>query len=169
MRGKLLLALVIGAWVAGTPFMWMVATRNFQVVERVLAEPPAGFEEAVRPLPPENVRAALRYQASTVNRLFFEGWGWTQLLLAAALVGLAWASGQGTAFRTVAVVCALIALFLQLYVVPETIRLGELMDFDRNAGDVAATFWRLHHTYTGLDLLKFFLLIGCGAVLVRKG
>ena len=46
MRLRLLLALTLGGWIVGTPFMWMVATRNFQVVERVLAEPPAGFEEA---------------------------------------------------------------------------------------------------------------------------
>jgi hypothetical protein len=58
-----------------------------------------------------------------------------------------------------AAVMLLITVFLQLYVVPETVRLGRLLDFvpREPPPPEAAPFWRLHHTYTGLDMLKFLL------------
>ena len=168
MRLRLLLAIMIGAWIAGTLFMWQVAMKNFAVVEWVVADPPAELARSIAPLPMENVRPALRYQASEVNRLFFSGWGWTQLPLGIAVLALAWMSGRGGGFRAAAVIALLIALFLQLHVVPETIRLGELIDFDRTALETEQTFWTYHHLYTGFDMLKFFLLLGCGFVLVRK-
>ena len=110
----------------------------------------------------------MRYQASEVNRLFFDGWGWTQFPFAAAVLALALRGGLGGAFRAAAALSALIVCFLQLYVVPETIRLGAMMDFGGGDAETAERFWALHHTYTGLDLLKLFLLLGCGAVLVRN-
>ena len=56
----------------------------------------------------------------------------------------------------------LITVFLQLYVVPETVRLGRLLDFVPREPPPPedAPFWRLHHTYTGLDMLKFVLGLG---------
>jgi hypothetical protein len=56
-------------------------------------------------------------------------------------------------------VMVVIVVVLQGYVVPETIRLGRLLDFvpREPAPPEAAPFWRLHHTYTGLDMLKFLL------------
>ena len=64
----------------------------------------------------------------------------------------------------------LICLALQFYVVPETIRLGRIIDFlpREPAPPEAAPFWRLHHTYTGLDMLKFLLGLATMGVLLRK-
>lgn len=169
MRLRLLLAITLGAWIAGTPFMWMVAMKNFAVVNRILEAPPPGLEQSIAPLSPEMLRPAARYQASEVNRLFFEGWGWAQLPLAGMAVILAWRSRQGPALRAALAATLLIALFLQLQVVPETIRLGERIDFDRTLVEVEETFWLYHHLYTGFDMLKFFLLLGSAVVLVRKG
>lgn len=169
MRLRLLLGITIGAWMAGTLFMWAVAMKNFAVVERILSNPPIGYEQSVAPIPVKHLRLAARYQASEVNRLFFDSWGLTQIPLALAMLSLAWLSKQGAGFRAVAVLALLIVLFLQLHVVPETIRLGELIDFDRTAVEVEETFWRYHHLYTGFDMLKFLLLLGSGFVLVRKG
>ena len=63
---------------------------------------------------------------------------------------------------------ALIVVGLQLYVVPETIRLGRQIDFQSRQTETAeqAAFWRLHHAYTGLDMLKF-LTIGHGKAVSR--
>jgi hypothetical protein len=64
----------------------------------------------------------------------------------------------------------LIVLFLQFYVVPETVRLGRILDFLPRTPDLPETapFWRLHHTYTGLDMLKFLLALVSGLVLIRR-
>ena len=61
----------------------------------------------------------------------------------------------------------LITVVLQLYVVPETIRLGRLLDFvpREPPPPEEAPFWRLHHTYTALDMLKFVLGLGVAATL----
>lgn len=168
MRLRILLGITIGLWLAGTLFMWQVAMKNFAVVESVLAEPPAGLTESVSPLTAEQLRPALRYQASEANRLFFSGWGWTQIPLALATLALTWMSFTCKGLRAMALTTLLIALFLQLHVVPETIRLGELIDFDRSGGPVEETFWTYHHLYTGFDMLKFLLLLGLGGVLARK-
>jgi hypothetical protein len=168
MRLRLLLGITIGAWIAGTLFMWLVATKNFAVVSSILAAPPAGLEHAIQPFPPENLRPVLRYQASEVNRLFFAGWGWTQLPLAAAVLVLAWWSRQGGGFRAATIVAMLIAMFLQFHVVPRTIVLGRSMDFGQVSTDVTETFWMFHNVYTGFDMLKMFLLIGCAVVLIRR-
>ena len=39
MRDKTIAALLLGAWLAGTLFMWSVATQNFRLVDRLLASP----------------------------------------------------------------------------------------------------------------------------------
>jgi hypothetical protein len=65
----------------------------------------------------------------------------------------------------------LITVFLQLYVVPETVRLGRLLDFvpREPAPPEAAPFWRLHHTYTGLDMLKFVLGLTVFGAQLKRG
>jgi len=140
------LAAVLGAWLSGTLFMWAVATQNFRVAERFAAGRPQ----------PEEARLLMRYQASEVNRLFFDRWGWAQLALGAVFTWLAWGSRP---LRVTALAMLAILVVLHFYVVPETVRLGRLLDFvPRDPAPPAATpFWRLHHAYTALDMLKFLL------------
>ena len=59
---------------------------------------------------------------------------------------------------------------LQFYVVPETIRLGRLMDFvpREPPPPEAAPFWRLHGAYTALDMLKFLLGLAAGILLLKQ-
>jgi hypothetical protein len=150
--------------------MWMVATQNFAVVERILAGRPEGLAATSSHLSPAELRLVLRYQASEVNRLFFEGWGMIQPPLGVVVMLLAWRARGGRAIVAAAALMLLIALFLQVYVVPETVRLGRLLDFvPREPPPPEATpFWRLHHTYTALDMLKFVLGLGVAFVVVRR-
>lgn len=153
-----------------TVFMWMVAAKNFAIVERILESPAEGFAATVSSLSPEELRLALRYQASEVNRLFFEGWGMLQPPLALLVMLLAWRSGNSRLIVAVTAAMLLITVFLQLYVVPETVRLGRLLDFvpREPAPPEAAPFWRLHHTYTGLDMLKFVMGLGVAFLTVKQ-
>ena len=170
MGRKLILVFLLGAWSGGTLFMWSVAIQNFEVVNNILEGEHAEVRQTASSLEPGGLRLLLRYQASEVNRLFFDKWGFVQLPIAALVMVLAWKQ-DGKLIRAAAVVMLLICLALQFSVVPETIRLGRIIDFlPRDpVPPEAAPFWRLHHTYTGLDMLKFLLGLASIGVLLRKG
>ena len=170
MGRKLILVFLLGAWSGGTLFMWSVAIQNFEVVNNILEGKHAEVRQTASSLEPGGLRLLLRYQASEVNRLFFDKWGFAQLPIAALVMILAWKQ-DGKLIPAAAAVMLLICLALQFSVVPETIRLGRIIDFlPRDpVPPEAAPFWRLHHTYTRLDMLKFLLGLASIGVLLRKG
>jgi hypothetical protein len=65
----------------------------------------------------------------------------------------------------------LITVALAVYVVPETVRLGRLMDFaaDGSLPQVEGMFWKLHHAYTGVDMLKFAMGLVAAVIVWRRG
>lgn len=161
-----LLAL-LGAWIGCTLFMWQVAIQNFAVAESVAAADSEGLRQAVGALETEGLRAALRYQASEVNRLFFAGWGWIQLPLGTAILMIACFADSGRSVQALAAIMTAIALGLAVYVVPETVRLGRLIDFAPATALPQArnAFWTFHHAYTAADSLKLVLgLVAVGLV-----
>ena len=168
-RTALLLLFLLGAWAGCTLFMWQAAIQNFAVAERVAASGDLGLRAAVGDLSEEGLRAALRFQASEANRLFFSGWGWIQIPLAAAALFLAWHSRSGRAALVIIAAMFAIVIVLAAYVVPETVLLGRLIDFapDSDLPDVRSRFWTLHHSYTGLDMLKFVLGLGAVGLVCR--
>ncbi len=151
-------------------FMWQTAIRNFTVAERVAAMENEGLAEAAAGLRSGSLRDIARHQASEVNRLFFAGWGWAQLPVGLAAIWLALRGRAGTAAVAAVGAMLLISAFLALNAVPETVRLGRLMDFaaDGSQSAVESAFWRLHHAYTGLDMLKFALGLAATALVWRR-
>ena len=151
--------------------MWFVATRNFAVARALQETPAAGFEQITTPLDAEAIRLVTRHQASEVNRLFFHGWGLVQIPIAIIALGLAWRVQEGRMLVLLAGLMLVIVTGLELYVVPETIRLGRVLDFiPRDPPPPEdAPFWRLHHAYTGLDMLKFVLGIASAVILAARG
>lgn len=170
MGRKTLASFVLGAWLGATLFMWSLATQNFRLVDRLLASPAPAFQAHIASLPSGEARLLMRYQASEVNRLFFDRWGWAQLLLGAIFAWLVFRSSADLSLRAVAVLMLLIAAAMQFGVVPETIRLGRALDFAvRNPPPPeTAPFWRLHAAYTTLDMLKFLLGVYGAARLARS-
>ena len=147
--------------------MWTVATQNFRLVDRLLASP---SPEITSRLPPADARLLMRYQASEVNRLFFDRWGWTQLTLGATLLFFVFRSTSDRLLCVLVLLMLLAAAATQFYVVPETIRLGRLLDFTPRTPPPpeAAPFWRLHTAYTALDMLKFLLGLAATVRLTRS-
>lgn len=168
MNRRSALAVILGGWLFGTLFMWFVATQNFAAVDRILAAPPEQFRSMTAGLAAAEAREVLRYEASELNRLFFDRWGYAQALLALVAVVLAWNGGRR--LRAAIIVAAVITVGLQLYVVPETIRIGRIIDFQPREPETPqqAQFWRLHHAYTGLDMLKFLTVAGSCVALLRQ-
>ena len=169
MRRKILIAFLLGAWLAGTLFMWAVATQNFHLVDRLLASPTSELSGRTAPLAAGDARLLMRYQASEVNRLFFARWGWTQLAIGVVLVWMVIRWGTERPVQTAALLMLGVAAVLQFAAVPEIVRLGRLLDFaPRNPPPPeAAPFWRLHAAYTGLDGVKFLLGVFAMAKLLR--
>src|SRR5579863_8507571 len=81
---------MVGVWVGWTLFMWFAATRSFRTVDRVMGSSRTEFQQAVQPLGHDQARTVLRFLASEINRTFFRFYGWSQIVLGAALVLLLW-------------------------------------------------------------------------------
>lgn len=169
-RPVLLLLFLLGAWSCGTVFMWQTAIQNFSVAESVASSGHEGLEAVAGGLAPDSLRTVVRHQASEVNRLFFSGWAWVQLGLAALSLAFAWASRCGRTLVALVGAMLLITLFLAAYVVPETVRLGRMMDFaaDGSLPQIEGTFWTLHHAYTSVDMLKFAIGLVAAVIAYRR-
>src|SRR5260370_22789189 len=78
---------LLGAWIAGSLFMILVATQNFRSVELLLASP-AGAAAQIDRMGHEEAKAFLRYQVSEQNCWYFETWEKIQLALGLALLAV---------------------------------------------------------------------------------
>lgn len=65
---------LMGAWLMGTVFLWVVATENFRRVDAVLSGPNKEFHQRLEPLPAGEARLALRFLASELNRIVSTPW-----------------------------------------------------------------------------------------------
>jgi hypothetical protein len=144
---------LLGAWIAGSLFMIMVATQNFRSVDRLLAAP-AGATAQIEKMGREEARTFLRYQVSEQNRWYFETWEKIQLALGLAL--LAVTSRQDR--TSVALAAAMFALLLaqRFWITPEIVRIGRLIDFTPQELE-RQTFWMFHNAYSGVELAKLAL------------
>ena len=151
---------VMGAWLMGTICTSIVATQNFYTIDRLLAERanPA-FASAVDRLGSPQARDLLRYLSSELNRLYFQIWNVTQIVLGALAL---WLIADRRARLAVTGMLAIVALML-VYLTPAIVSLGRSLDFVPRdpAPPGMQRFWILHAAYTSLEMIK--LLVG-GAV-----
>ena len=150
---------VIGAWVMGTVFMGVVATQNFYLIDRLLADGPVpGFNSVVASLGGDSAREFLRYVSSEVNRLFFIGWGIVQIGMGALLVWLVWKS-ESRRVRTGAWVMLALAVVLTMGLTPPIVSVGRALDFvprDPRPSELT-TFGLVHAAYSITDFAKLGL------------
>src|SRR6266478_3881985 len=147
---------LLGAWIAGSLFMIIVATQNFRSVDRLLAAPGRAGAQ-VETMGHDAARAFLRYQVSEQNRWYFETWEKVQLALGVALLAALWR--QGKVLISLAALMFALLLAERFYMTPEIIRLGRLIDFVPPAvsSPERDTFWRFHGAYSAVELLKLAL------------
>jgi len=70
----------LGGWLMGSVIMFVVATRNFRLVDELLrASPNASFQALVAQTGAPAIRDLLRYLSSELNREYFRLWNLTQL------------------------------------------------------------------------------------------
>ncbi|MCZ6514748.1 MAG: hypothetical protein O6850_02675 [Acidobacteria bacterium] len=183
---RLLGVVLLSVWLAGTLMEWYVATQNFKTVDRVLTAPTEALGEQSKPLEAARLRVLFRYLASELNRHYFHSWGWAQMALGLALVGL-WVGMKLRDRASWALLGSMLLIVVGLHfaVMPQLVELGRTLDFvsrDLLSSQLASQlappwapqmdrFWKLHAAFTGLDGVK--LLLGLGLLarqlhLIRK-
>jgi hypothetical protein len=166
-RSSLFAVAILAAWLALTVCMWFAATGSFGTVRRVLEGGNPQLTETAKPLSTDQTRLLMRHAASEINRTYFRAYGWAQLVLGAALLGLLLRqSPRETTALVIVGVMAAVAAALTFYVTPKVIALGRQIDFvpRKPAPPEMARFRMLHGAFTFLDGLK---LLGGLALLVR--
>jgi hypothetical protein len=152
---------MMGAWIAGSIGMSVVAAENFYTIDRLLAQSSnAAFSHAVQQLGQPQARDLLRYLSSELNRLYFQVWNVSQLAIGAFALWLIAGSTRPDprstrAGRAVVVMLAIVVLMLA-WLTPAIVSLGRSLDFvPRDPPPPGMQrFWVLHAAYTSLELIK---------------
>ena len=159
---------LLGAWIAGSLFMILVATQNFRSVDRLLAAP-GGAGARIDQMGRAEARTLLRYQVSEQNRWYFETWETIQLGLGATLVAVAWPGlSERRVFAVLAAAMFALLLLERFYLTPEIVRLGRMIDFTPLAtpSPEREIFWRFHTAYSTVELMKLALGVFLSARLI---
>ena len=167
MKNHPLLAFVLGCWLGGSVLMMAVVSYNFAGFEDLFARNPqlaqqAGFD----PRDTDAKKASLLWvHSAELNRVFFQAWNRTQIVLGALALGLA------IAWRARWLPIALLALGLGLVLVthlglePRIVDLGRQLDFLPRTPPppMLEAFQQAHRDYFIADTARFILvLVACG-------
>jgi len=165
-------ALLLGAWLAGCVFMDMVATLNFRSVDHLLAAPPPQIAERIQAMGGHDLaRAFLRYQASELNRSYFDNWERAQIALGAVLfLVLLFGSPPNRLMLLLTLLMVSLVLVMHFYLTPEITRLGRAIDFvsPGTPSPDRTRFWTFHGAYSACELAKFGLGTVLAVLLVRR-
>jgi hypothetical protein len=162
--------LLTGVWLGMLVASWVAATVNFRTVDHVLG--PGGSGEArtrFESVSPEDRRMLLRHLASEINRWMFRWWSIAQVVLAIALVGLAWPLRGG--LRWVAVAALAIVLLQVAGLAAPITAIGRSIDFVPRPlpPDLGRRFGLLHGAFVLLDLAKAGVLVVAAFLALRRG
>jgi hypothetical protein len=158
---------ILGAWIAGSICMSVVATENFYTIDRLLgSRANAAFGAAVDRLGAVEARDLLRYLSSELNRLYFQLWNGAQIVLGVLALWLLSGSTAQPLGRDkkakwgIAAMLAIVVLMLA-YLTPAIVTLGRSLDFVPRdpAPPGMSRFWILHAAYTSLEMLKLVIAL----------
>jgi hypothetical protein len=152
--------------------MDMVATQNFQSVDRLLAKPAAPAAQQLARLGPDAARVLLRHQVSEQNRWYFETWGLIETGIGAAvLLVMLFGSTEKNVSLLLCLLMLLIAIVQRFALTPQMVFLGRIVDWipiDQPSPE-RSRFWLLHNAFVGLDLLNWVLGLLLTAKLLFRG
>ena len=160
---------ILGAWIAGSICMSVVATENFYTIDRLLASRAnPTFAAAVDRLGAAEARDLLRYLSSELNRLYFQLWNGAQIVLGVLALWLIAGSAK-TVKWGIAAMLAIVVLML-VYLTPAIVTLGRSLDFVPRdpAPPGMSRFWILHAAYTSLEMLKLVVGVVVATTLARQ-
>ena len=163
---KIGLALILGAWLAGSLMIAGVATKNFFIIDDMLHSPAthSGFQKDVAQLGADESRTLLRYFSSELNRFYFKAWGWIDLGMVSAMLLLAGLGSRRKKFLIATSILFALTLITTFYLTPQIVDVGRTLDFVPRIPPPPdlKQFGYFHAAYSTLDMIK--LLIGIGMV-----
>lgn len=171
MRPRRILAAILGAWLAGSIAMVVVAGHNLRSVDSLLQNPSGPAAAMIKALGRADARMLLRHHSAELNRDYFAWWEWAQLAVGVMALGI-FASVRATGrpwHLVVAVGIVLIVLAQRFVLTPEIVDLGRAIDFlpPDSWSTERATFWNLHRLYSGLELVKMAGIAALTAGVIR--
>ena len=120
----------LGMWLAGTILVSVVAAQNFYTIDRLLAESPnATFMSLVERIGRTEARDLLRYLSSELNRLYFQLWNVTQLVIGTLVLWLLAANRSVAKARWGVLAMLGLVVFMIVWLTPQIISLGRGLDF----------------------------------------
>ena len=157
MHFRRLACLLLGAWLAGSALMALVATQNFRTVDRLLLDPNPAASQELRTMGHDFARMLLRWEAGEQNRILFEVWETAQLALAMAVFFvLLFGSTESKYSLFMALAMLVIVIGERFLLTPMLVALGRLIDFVpptvRSVDRIKFTV--LHSGYAGVEMLK---------------
>lgn len=168
MKDRLVLCL-LGAWSMGSVMLFVVAPRNFHVIDELLAgSANPSFRGLVEHVGRAPTRELLRYLSSELNREFFWLWNVGQAALGALVLALSWRASPRRVRHLVLAAIGLVLLLLIVFT-PMITSVGRSLDFvpREPPPPQLARFGLLHVLYTALDLAKLVCLALATVWLVR--
>jgi hypothetical protein len=152
-----LASLILGAWLGGSVFMIVVASRNFAIVEEVLATENRQAAIQIELLSPEGARMFLRHLAGEMNRYFFQLWGKSQIALGALLfLTLIFATNGHRYVLALTALMVGLAAVMHFRLTPEIVGIGRAIDYVpiEHASPDRIEFQKYHRLYVVLELSK---------------
>lgn len=154
-----LAVLVLGLWLGAGIFADIAVTRNFNTIERFLANPGSvATASEIDAIGREREREILRRNAAEENNGIFHDWERAELAIGGALIALL-ALERAPAID-LAITGAMIAIVAvqTLALSPRIAALGRLIPSMPPGDPAVAHFWTMHGIYSGSEILK--LLFG---------
>lgn len=161
---------LLGAWVAGSLIVSVVASENFYTIDMLLSEMRhTSFRAAVLRLGQQDARDMLRYLSSELNRLYFQLWVVMQIVIAALVLRLVWSAAAARMARWIVLGMLGVVMLMFLWLAPEITALGRSLDFvPRDPPPPAfGRFGMLHAAYAALEVLKGAAGLVVAAMLAR--
>jgi hypothetical protein len=157
MSTRRFITFLLGVWLGGSLFMYLVASHNLESADRVLGSPPAAAAKIIDSVGSDSARLLLRHQASELNRLCFEYWGLAQLIIGGAVFGmLLFATREGKWPVVIAFVMLVVVAAMRFILTPDLVNFGRQLDFVTKEAGAAeyARFWGVHRAYGIAELVK---------------
>ncbi len=171
MHSRRLAALLIGAWLAGSLLMLLIAGHNLHAADELLGRSPAPAARLIKTLGYGDARAYLQYQAAEMNRWYFEKWEMAQFGIGACLAAALWVGRLRGWPLKIALMMLAITFVERAWLTPRITALGRQLDF--GSADVwssnRAVFRLYNKIYWALGVLKLGLGLGIAGQLLYRG
>ena len=154
-----LAVLVLGLWLGAGIFADIAVTRNFNTVERFLANPGnASTANEIEAIGRERERDILRRNAAEENNGIFHDWERAELAIGGVLIALLALERVAVVDLTIGAAMIAIVAVQALALSPRIAALGRLIPSMPPGDPAVAHFWTMHGIYSGSEILK--LLFG---------